>query len=191
MMTKLEIKKILNNRKNRLLIIAAFLGAIVFSIFAIDSFRFVDVNDNIKKGISSPRLLIDEKNKWRGEITSDTLFKIVKSYKNGEWQSTDDIIFRASKMLKGNARPMNGDTKNKTNDKPIARLELLKTVAINMDTAPDSRQATYPDKIIIMYNPLILTTYIEKGLYTWYKVDAPLVPITPKHIIDNKLMPIQ
>lgn len=61
MMTKLEIKKILNNRKNRLLIIAAFLGAIVFSIFAIDSFRFVDVNDNIKKGISSPRLLIDEK----------------------------------------------------------------------------------------------------------------------------------
>ena len=55
MMTKLEIKKILNNRKNRLLIIAAFLGAIVFSIFAIDSFRFVDVNDNIKKGISSPR----------------------------------------------------------------------------------------------------------------------------------------
>ena len=101
MMTKLEIKKILNNRKNRLLIIAAFLGAIVFSIFAIDSFRFVDVNDNIKKGISSPRLLIDEKNKWRGEITSDTLLKIVKSYKNGEWQSTDDIIFRASEMLKG------------------------------------------------------------------------------------------
>jgi len=86
---------------------------------------------------------------------------------------------------------MNGDTKNKTNDKPIARLELLKTVAINMDTAPDSKQATYPDKTIIIYNPLILTTYIEKGLYTWYKVDAPLVPITPKHIIDNKLMPIQ
>ena len=102
MMTKLEIKKVFNNRKNRLLIIAAFLGAIVFSIFAIDSFRFVDSNDNIKKGISSPRLLIEEKNKWKGEITSDTLSEIVKSYKNGEWQSTDDIIFRASKMLKGN-----------------------------------------------------------------------------------------
>ena len=101
MMTKLEIKKILNNRKNRLLIIAAFLGAIVFSIFAIHSFRFVDANDNITTGISSPRLLIEEKNKWKGEITPDTLSEIIKAYKNGEWQSTYDIIFSASRMLKG------------------------------------------------------------------------------------------
>ena len=101
MMTKLEIKKVFNNRKNRLLIIAAFLGAIVFSIFAIHSFRFVDANDNIMTGISSPRLLIEEKNKWKGEITPDTLSEIIKAYKNGEWQSTYDIIFSASRMLKG------------------------------------------------------------------------------------------
>ncbi len=101
MMTKLEIKKVFNNRKNRLLIIAAFLGAIVFSIFAIHSFRFVDANDNITTGISSPRLLIEEKNKWKGEITPDTLSEIIKAYKNGEWQSTYDIIFSASRMLKG------------------------------------------------------------------------------------------
>ncbi|WP_423893011.1 ABC transporter permease, partial [Filifactor alocis] len=100
-MTKLEIKKVFNNRKNRLLIIAAFLGAIVFSIFAIHSFRFVDANDNITTGISSPRLLIEEKNKWKGEITPDTLSEIIKAYKNGEWQSTYDIIFSASRMLKG------------------------------------------------------------------------------------------
>ena len=60
MMTKLEIKKILNNRKNRLLIIAAFLGAIVFSIFAIDSFRFVDVNDNIKKRFPSGNRFLEQ-----------------------------------------------------------------------------------------------------------------------------------
>ena len=101
MMTKLGIKKVFNNRKNRLLIIAAFLGAIVFSIFAIHSFRFVDANDNITTGISSPRLLIEEKNKWKGEITPDTLSEIIKAYKNGEWQSTYDIIFSASRMLKG------------------------------------------------------------------------------------------
>lgn len=86
---------------------------------------------------------------------------------------------------------MNGDTKNKTNDKPIARLELLKTVAINMDTAPDSRQATYPDKIIIMYNPLILTTYIEKGLYTWYKVAQKNKKIECVIIADKDLENVQ
>lgn len=104
MMIRLEIKKVFNKRKNRVLILLALFFSIIFSVFAIYSFRFVDVNDDIITGISSARLLIEEKNKWKGEITPDTISKIIKSYKDGDWQSTYDIIFTTSKILKGDLR---------------------------------------------------------------------------------------
>lgn len=101
MLLKYELKKTFNKRINKALFILAILLSIVFSIFAIGSFRFVESDGSIKTGVSVPRLLINEKNKWAGELTPKVIYQIAAKKRLGDWQSTSDIVFSASEFLRG------------------------------------------------------------------------------------------
>ena len=69
MMLKYELKKVLNKRMNRVLLAAAMLLMVVFSIFAIGSFRAVDANGESRTGLSAARIIVADKNRWQGELT--------------------------------------------------------------------------------------------------------------------------
>ena len=103
MMLKYEIKKIMNKRTNRILLATALFLMIVFSIFAIDSFRTrtVDTDGEIQTGLSAARVMIADKNRWQGVLTPEAIANSVKSSHEGDWQSTSDMIYSASKMLVG------------------------------------------------------------------------------------------
>ena len=88
MMLKYELKKILNKQLNRILLTVALLLMVVFSIFAIGSFRDVELDG-------------DDKNRWQGELTPEVIGEAVESNQAGDSLSTLDIIFSTSKMLVG------------------------------------------------------------------------------------------
>ncbi len=103
MILKYELKKILNKRVNRVLLAAALLLMVVFSIFAVGSFRArtVSTGGEIVTGLSAARIMIADKNRWQGELTPEVIAKSVESSRAGDSQSTIDIIFWASRMLVG------------------------------------------------------------------------------------------
>lgn len=101
MMLKYELKKVLNKRMNRVLLAVAMLLMVVFSIFAIGSFRAVDTDGETVTGFSAARIMVDDKNRWKGELTPEVIEKSVESKLAGDWQSTSDIIYSTSKMLVG------------------------------------------------------------------------------------------
>lgn len=101
MMLKYELKKILNKQLNRILLTVALLLMVVFSIFAIGSFRAVDTDGETVTGFSAARIMVDDKNRWKGELTPEVIEKSVESKLAGDWQSTSDIIYSTSKMLVG------------------------------------------------------------------------------------------
>ena len=106
MMLKYELKKVLNKRMNRVLLAAAMLLMVVFSIFAIGSFRAVDANGESRTGLSAARIIVADKNRWQGELTQgeltpEVIAKSVESRQAGDWQSTSDIIYSTSRMLVG------------------------------------------------------------------------------------------
>lgn len=101
MMLKYELKKVWTKRINRMLLIVVLLLSIVFSGFAIGSFRFVDNNGNTHTGLSAPRAMVEDKNQWKGELSSDRIAEIIRKTQNGDLQSTMDFIYPLSKMLIG------------------------------------------------------------------------------------------
>ena len=94
MMLKYELKKVLNKRINRILLAAAMLLMVVFSIFAIGSFRArtEGTGGKIVTSLSAARIMIADKNRWQGELTPDVIKKSVESRQAGDYQSTSDII---------------------------------------------------------------------------------------------------
>lgn len=103
MMLKYEVKKVLNKRMNCILLAVAMLLMIVFSIFAIGSFcsRTTGTGGESYTGLSAARIMVADKNRWQGELTPEVIAKSVESNQTGDWQSTSDIIYSASKMLVG------------------------------------------------------------------------------------------
>lgn len=103
MMLKYELKKILNKRVNRVLLAAAMLLMVVFSIFAIGSFgaRTEGTGGEIATSLSAARIMVADKNRWKGELTPDVIAKSVESRQAGDYQSTSDIIDSTSRMLVG------------------------------------------------------------------------------------------
>lgn len=101
MMLKYELKKVLNKRMNRVLLAVAMLLMVVFSIFAIGSFRAVDTDGETVTGFSAARIMVEDKNRWKGELTPEVIKKSVESRLADDWQSTSDIIYSTSKMLVG------------------------------------------------------------------------------------------
>lgn len=103
MMLKYELKKVLNKRMNRVLLAAAMLLMVVFSIFAIGSFRArtEGTGGEIVTSLSAARIMVADKNRWQGELTPEVIAKSVESRQAGDYQSTSDIIDLTSRMLVG------------------------------------------------------------------------------------------
>jgi len=116
MMLKYEMKKILNKRINKILLVAVLLLSVLFSILAIGSFEFTDTDGNNHTGVSAPRSLIADKNRWKGELTPEKIADFVNTYNDAvrlyqnnipndvygrDIQSGYDIIAPASRMLTG------------------------------------------------------------------------------------------
>ena len=66
---------------NKILLIAALLLAVLFSVFAISGVRYIVSDGTVYKGIGAARLLSAEKNQWKGELTPDVLAEIVSEEK--------------------------------------------------------------------------------------------------------------
>ena len=116
MMLKYELKKVLSKRINRVLMVSALLLSVVFSVFAIGSYYYVDADGITHKGISAPRAVIADENRWRGELTPERIGEIVTRYRDikerykgqipdeifgEEIQSYYDLIPLTSLMLVG------------------------------------------------------------------------------------------
>ena len=103
MILKYELKKVLNKRMNRVLLAAAMLLMVVFSIFAIGSFqaRTEGTGGEIVTSLTAARILAADKNRWQGELNPEVITKSVESRQAGDYQSTSDIIDSTSRMLVG------------------------------------------------------------------------------------------
>lgn len=81
-MLKCELKKVFSKTINRMVLIAVFLLAIVFSCFAIGSMRYCDEEGVTHTGtITAARSLVADKNKWKGNLTEEKIAEVVKSRK--------------------------------------------------------------------------------------------------------------
>lgn len=109
MILKYELKKILKKRVNQILITAALILMVVFSIFAMGSFRAVDANGKSHVGLTAERIMVADKNRWDGELSPETITKSVKRYRSGDQQSTSDIIYLSSMMLVGENSDVDDD----------------------------------------------------------------------------------
>lgn len=89
---KYELKKIFSKKLNQVILTAAFLLAVVFSIFAIQSIRFVDTQGVLHEGtLTAARRLASDQNQWKGTLTTDKIAKAVKSRKELDEKYPEDI----------------------------------------------------------------------------------------------------
>lgn len=100
MLLRCELKKAWLKRVNRVALVVALLAIVVFSVFAIGSFDFVDSEGTPHTGVSAARSLVEDKNQWRGELTPEVISQAIERYRDRDWQSTYEIVFLASKMLR-------------------------------------------------------------------------------------------
>lgn len=116
MMLRYELKKFITKRLNFILLLLVLFLAVVFSIFAIHSFRFTDIDGNLFTGLRAARRLVGDKNKWKGTLSPEKIYEIVSKrlqietqypdkipndVYGKELQSYSDIIFTLSEMLNG------------------------------------------------------------------------------------------
>lgn len=80
-MIRHEIKLLLSNRMNKILLIFLFAIAVSFSIFAVWSISFVDNNGNTHNGILAPRKLCEKKSKYAGKLNPDVFEDVIKKDK--------------------------------------------------------------------------------------------------------------
>ena len=70
-MLKYELKKIFSKRINQVLLAAVLVVTIIYSGMAIGSMRYVDEEGQDHTGIEAGRLLAEDVNQWKGELTTD------------------------------------------------------------------------------------------------------------------------
>ena len=80
-MIRHEMKLLLSNRMNKILLIFLFAIAVSFSIFAAWSISFVDNNGNTHNGIFAPRKLSEKKSKYAGKLNPDVFEDVIKKDK--------------------------------------------------------------------------------------------------------------
>ena len=73
MMFKYELKKIFSKRVNQVLLAAVLVVTIIYSGMAIGSMRYVDEEGQNHTGIESGRLLAENINQWKGELTAEKI----------------------------------------------------------------------------------------------------------------------
>lgn len=89
---KYELKKIFSKKPNQVVLAAAVLLAVVFSIFAIRSIRYVDKQGVLHEGtLTAARCLASDKNQWKGTLTGEKIASVVKSRKEMDAKYPEDI----------------------------------------------------------------------------------------------------
>lgn len=78
MMLKYELKKIFTKRINQVILAAALLVGILLSCFAVGSVFYVDENGDSPKGLNTWRLLAEDKNQWKGELTGEKIAEALR-----------------------------------------------------------------------------------------------------------------
>ena len=116
MMVKYELKRIFTKRMNRLLLAVAVIIGIVMSVFAVTSNRYVDTEGAVHETPGAARMLAEDKNRWKGEVTGDVIAQIVADRQeiNRQYpedvpntvfgqktQSSEDIEFMINNILSG------------------------------------------------------------------------------------------
>lgn len=89
---KYELKKIFSKKPNQVVLAVAVLLAVVFSIFAIRSIRYVDKQGVLHEGtLTAARCLASDKNQWKGTLTGEKIASVVKSRKEMDAKYPEDI----------------------------------------------------------------------------------------------------
>ena len=92
MILKYELKKIFSKKPNQVVLAVAVLLAVVFSIFAIRSIRYVDKQGVLHEGtLTAARCLASDKNQWKGTLTGEKIASVVKSRKEMDAKYPENI----------------------------------------------------------------------------------------------------
>ncbi len=81
LMLKYELKKVFSKRINQVLLAAALAVTVIYSGFAIGSMRYIDEKGQEHTGIEAGRLLAEDKNQWKGDLTPEVISQVIKDYK--------------------------------------------------------------------------------------------------------------
>lgn len=91
MMLKYELKKIFSKRINQVLLAAVLVVTVIYSGMAIGSMRYTDEEGQDHTGIEAGRLLAEDKNHWKGDLTAETISQVIKDYKELSAKYPDGI----------------------------------------------------------------------------------------------------
>ncbi len=91
LMLKFELKKIFSKRINQVLLAAVLVVTIIYSGMAIGSMSYTDEEGQDHTGIEAGRLLAEDKNQWKGDLTPETISQVIKEYKELSAKYPDGI----------------------------------------------------------------------------------------------------
>lgn len=81
LMLKYELKKVFSKRINQVLLAAALAVTVIYSGFAIGSMRYIDEKGQEHTEIEAGRLLAEDINQWKGDLTPEVISQVIKDYK--------------------------------------------------------------------------------------------------------------
>ena len=88
---KYELKKIFSKRINQVLLATVLVVTIIYSGMAIGSMRYVDEEGQDHTGIEAGRLLAENTNQWKGELTAEKISEVINDYKTISAKYPDGI----------------------------------------------------------------------------------------------------
>lgn len=91
MMLKYELKKIFSKRMNQVLLAAVLVVTIIYSGMAIGSMSYTDAEGQSHTGIEAGRLLTEDVNQWKGELTAEKISEVINDYKTLSAKYSDEI----------------------------------------------------------------------------------------------------
>ena len=91
LMLKYELKKIFSKRMNQVLLAAVLVVTIIYSGMAIGSMRYTDEKGQDHTGIEAGRLLAEDINQWKGELTAEKISEVINDYKTSSAEYPDGI----------------------------------------------------------------------------------------------------
>lgn len=90
-MLKYELKKIFSKRMNQVLLAAVLVVTIIYSGMAIGSMCYTDEKGQDHTGIEAGRLLAEDINQWKGELTAEKISEVINDYKTLSAEYPDGI----------------------------------------------------------------------------------------------------
>ena len=91
LMLKYELKKIFSKRMNQVLLAAVLVVTIIYSVMAIGSMSYTDEEGQDHTGIEAGRLLAEDINQWKGELTAEKISEVINDYKTLSAEYPDGI----------------------------------------------------------------------------------------------------